>query len=77
MRVVAKNLCELMFNPNGIFVVKAFFKSSLSTSVPDVGEAEQCSASACDVVMENWDLLVVGRTSAFSYKMVMWIFEFL
>jgi len=79
MRVVAKklNLCELMFNQHGIFLVQAFFKSLLSTSMPDVGEAEQCGASACDVVMENWNQLMLGRTSAFSYKMVMWIFELL
>jgi len=79
MRVVTKkvNLCELMFHPNGIFLVQAFFKSLLSRSILDVSETEQCGTSACDVVMENWNQLILGRTSAFSYKMMMWIFEFL
>ena len=75
LRVVAQNLLELMSHPNGIFVVKACFTVLLPTSVPDVGE--QFSATACDAVMKNWELLVSGRTSAFSYKMVMWTLEFL
>ena len=71
---IAQNLGDIMLNPQGIFAVKSCLQLLLDTSAPDV---EPFSGEACKKVMEHWDQLVSGRTSAFSYKMVMWMMEFL
>lgn len=74
LQEISDNLDEFMFNQNAIFVVKACFKLLLDASAP---EASEFSSVACTRVMEHWDSLVFGRTSGFSYKIVMWVMEFL
>ena len=74
MEEVTQNLPELMFNPHGIFTVKACFKLVLEPGTPDPALFRN---SAFKEVMQHWDHLVAGRQSAFAYKMVMWMIEVL
>jgi hypothetical protein len=78
---VTQNLTALMFNRNSIWVARSCFKLLLSasrtlgTSMPEIGQ--RFTRAACDGVFKHWEELVRGRTSQFSYRMVMWTMEFL
>ena len=75
LQVVTKNLRELMFNPNGIHVIKECFRLQL-TGNRDIGElGTQFFGTAHTQIMKEWDSLLWGATSAFTYKIIMWVLE--
>ena len=67
---VTQNLTELMFDPHAIFVIRECFCLVTRYGADDKPEF---SNAVCETILEQWESLVLGRKSTFSYKMAMWV----
>ena len=82
MREVVADLTNIMFNMHGLFVVRACYQYLVSVDMDAVDpiHVRECldfAIASLTAVKANWNQLVSGRSSATTYKMLLWMFEFL
>ena len=76
MLIVASHLQAFMFDGKALFIIEALLTRLLD--VPeDFNDGPLSPATLCNTVILNFEDVTLGRTSAYSYKVVMWMLEFL
>ena len=76
VEVMTKNVESLIHHPNAIFVFKECLTLAWQfNSIPALGEP--FISKSLSTVMSNWQELVRGRSSGSTYKVVMWMTEFM
>ena len=74
--VLANNVDTLILHPNAIFVFKQCLM--LAWQFDDIpGFGEHFIAKSLSIVMSKWEELVCGRSSGATYKVPMWMTEFM
>jgi len=76
VEVLANNVETLILHPNAIFVFKECLMLAWQfNNIPALGE--RFISKSLSTVMSNWQELVRGRSSGSTYKVVMWMTEFM